>query len=283
MNKKVGLVLEGGGFRGIYSAGIIDFLLEKNIELPYVIGVSMGACNGVNYISKQIGRNLNIPYSYVNDKRYMSYSRLFTKGELFGMDFIFNEIPKKIIPFDFETYSKSAQDFVIGTTDCITGKPFYIKTSDYDNLLTSLKASASLPFASKMVNFNDKKLLDGGISDPIPFKKAFKDGCDKVLIVLTQPIEFEKKPTKFSTIGKLMYRKYPQLLNVLSNRYNFYNQQLEDIKQLEKEGKAYVIRPVNKIPVSRTERNKEKLKEAFNMGYIHCEKIFNDLNNWLNS
>ncbi len=282
MNQKVGLVLEGGGFRGIYSAGVIDCLMEKNIELPYVIGVSMGACNGVNYISKQIGRNLNVPYSYIEDKRYMSYKRLFTKGELFGMDFIFNEIPKKLIPFDYNTYSNSIQEFIIGTTDCITGKPFYIKTLDYDTLLTSLKASASLPFASKMVNFDNKKLLDGGISDPIPYKKAFEDGCDKLIIVLTQTSDFVKKPTKFSTLGKLFYSKYPQLLKTLNNRYINYNNQLKEIQKLEEEGKVFVIRPKQNIPVSRTERDKQKLKEAFNMGYQHCNQIYKELYSWIN-
>ncbi len=282
MNTKVGLVLEGGGFRGIYSAGVIDYLLEQNIELPYVIGVSMGACNGVNYISKQIGRNLNVPYSYVEDKRYMSYTRLFTKGELFGMNFIFNEIPKKLIPFDYATYANSSQEFIIGTTDCLTGKPFYIKTLNYDNLLTSLKASASLPFASKMVNFNNKKLLDGGISDPIPYQKAFSDGCDKLIIILTQPFDFIKKPTKFSSIGKLFYPKYPKLVETLSNRYQNYNHQLEEIKKLESEGKVFVIRPNYDIPVSRTERNKQKLKKAFEMGYQDCQNIYNELKTWLN-
>ncbi len=281
MNQKIGLVIEGGGFRGIFSAGVVDYLLENKIEFPYVIGVSMGACNGVNYISKQIGRNLNVPYSYVEDNRYMSYKRLLTKGELFGMDFVFNEIPKKLIPFDFETYVKSEQEFIIGTTDCITGKPFYIKTLDYENLLISLRASASLPFASKIVEYENKKLLDGGISDPIPYKKALEDGCNKLVIVLTQTIDFVKKPTKFSTLGKLIYPKYPELVNVLSNRYQFYNHQMMEIKKLEKEGKAFVIRPETKIPVSRTERNKLKLQEAFNMGYKHCDTIYNDLKYWL--
>ncbi|MCW3807014.1 patatin-like phospholipase family protein [Plebeiibacterium marinum] len=281
MSAKIGLVLEGGGFRGLYSAGVVDCFLKNNIDVPYVIGVSMGACNGVNYISKQPGRNLSTPYTYVNDKRYISLQRLFTKGELFGMDFIFKEIPDKLIPFDYDTFYSSDKEFVVVTTDCITGKPFYISDFKHHTVNKALQASTSLPFASKIVDFQGKKLLDGGICNPVPITKAFDDGCDKLIVVLTQPQGFIKPQTHFNTIGKLFYKNYPDLLAVLNNRHQVYNNQLRLISELEKEGKAFVFRPKSSIPVGRTERNKNKLKEAYNMGFMHSEELLPDLKEWM--
>jgi len=281
MNNKIGLLLEGGGFRGIYSAGVLDYFLEQNIEFPYVIGVSMGACNGANYISKQHGRNLSIPYNYINDSRYMSYKRLITKGELFGMDFIFSEIPQKLIPFDFDTFNVSQQKFVVVTADCETGEPFYISDFIKYDVLEATKASISLPFVSKMVSIQNRKLLDGGICDPIPIDKAFADGCDKLVIVLTQPKGFRKKASDISQFTKLWYKRYPKLVEAFNNRYKVYNEALDQIEELELAGKVFVIRPELKVPISRTEKNKEKLKAAFEMGYQQCDDFIDGLREFI--
>ncbi|TLX77070.1 patatin family protein [Labilibacter sediminis] len=277
MNNKIALVIEGGGFRGMYSAGILDYFLENNIEFPYAIGVSMGACNGVNYISKQIGRNLSVPYTYINDKRYMSYQRLFVIGELFGMDFIFGDVPKKLIPFDFETFQKSPQKFIAVATDCNTGEPVYMNEFSSDDLLMALKASTSLPFASKMICYDNKELLDGGISDPIPVNKALRDGNEKVVVILTQPKEYRKKPSSFNLLGTLKYIKYPKLIQALNDRYKVYNDTLDQIEELERQGKAFVIRPKRTLPINRTEKNKEKLKAAFDIGYKQSNEFVDEL------
>jgi predicted patatin/cPLA2 family phospholipase len=280
MNKKIGLVLEGGGFRGIYSAGILDFFLENKIEFPYVIGVSMGACNGANYISKQIGRNLKVPYTYINDKRYISYTRLIKHGELFGMDFIFNEVPNKLIPFDFDTFYKSRQRFVVVTTDCNTGKPHYYNDFKKNNILEVLKASTSLPFAAPMVLIQNRELLDGGISDSIPIHKAFEDGCEKLVVILTRHRGYRKSKSKSKVISKLLYRKYPALQKAILERDEVYNKTLNEIEKLEKENKIYVIRPPHKLSIGRIEKNREKLKEAFDVGYNQCKNLVDDLINF---
>lgn len=281
MSKKTGLILEGGGFRGIYSAGVLDYFLENKIEFPYVIGVSMGACNGVNYISEQIGRSLNVPYTYINDKRYMSYKRLLCKGQLFGMDFIFGDVPNTLIPFDFDAFHQSSQKFVVVATDCHTGMPFYMEDLKGQDLLFSLQASSSLPFVSPMVSYQNKWLLDGGISDPIPINKAMDDGCDKLVVILTQPKGYRKKPLSFNVLGKIKYNKYPKLIKSLNNRYEVYNNTLDKIELLEKEGKVFVIRPETKLPISRTEKDKEKLKSAFEIGYKQCDEIIGELSTFL--
>ncbi len=281
MINKTGLVLEGGGFRGLYSAGFLDFFLEKNVEFPYIIGVSMGACNAVNYISKQRGRNLDIPYTFINDKRYMSYGRLLTKGELFGMDFVYDTIPNQLNPFDFETFNSSKQDLIIVTTDCESGNPVYFKNLKNGEMLKALQASTSLPFASKMVNIDNKELLDGGICDPIPIEKALKDGNEKFVVILTQTADYRKKPAKLKHLSYLKYKNYPALTDKLLSRHTKYNDTIEYIEELESQGKAFVIRPDIKIPISRTEKNVHKLKEAFDMGYKQAHEIWPALSDFL--
>lgn len=282
MKNKIGLVLEGGGFRGLYSAGILHSFFESEIEFPYVVAVSMGASNATNYLSKQTKRNLDVPYAFVNDKRYISYRRLFTKGELFGMDFIFNDLPK-LIPFDFEAFKASKQKLIYVTTDCNTGKAYFVPNRTNEESFKALEASTSLPFASKMVKLHGKLLLDGGISDPIPVEKALADGCDKLVVILTQPRDYRKEPLQAKLLTKLRYRKYPLLVNTLLNRHKTYNRQLRLIEKLEAEGKVFVIRPNHKLPISRTEKNKDKLKEAFEFGYKQGNDVMEGLIRFMSS
>lgn len=267
MNNKVGLVLEGGGFRGLFTAGVLHRFAENGIMFPYTVAVSMGASNATNYLAGQTQRNLDVPYTFVNDKRYLSYTRMFTKGELFGMDFIFGEVPYKLIPFDFKAFSASENKLLYVTTDCQTGKPYYIPNNTNEESFLALEASTSLPFASKMVKLHDKLLLDGGICDPIPIEKAIADGCEKVVVILTQPQEYRKSPFKAKVLSKLMYNKFPLLAKAILNRHQVYNDQLDIIEKLEQEGKAFVIRPEKMLPISRTERDNDKLKDAFEIGY----------------
>lgn len=273
MNKKIGLVIEGGGFRGIYSAGILDYFLEKEIHFPYIIGVSMGACNGSNYISKQIGRNLRVPYNFINDKRYISLYNLLSKGSLFGMDFVFGEIPKKLDVFDWKTYEESNQKFVIVTTDCKTGEPVYFEKGVMDDLLEVLKASSSLPIISNMIEIEGHEYLDGGLADSIPVKKAIDDGNEKLVVLLTRPEGYYKKNSSIKLLTNTVYRKYPQLVTCINNRYKIYNESLKYVKKLEEEGKAFVIRPQNNLDMGRVEKDGEKLKKTYEIGYEDISRL----------
>ncbi|WP_066630479.1 patatin-like phospholipase family protein [Labilibacter marinus] len=277
MNKKVGLVLEGGGFRGLYTAGILHSFATNNIMFPYTIAVSMGASNATNYLAGQTQRNLDVPYTFVNDKRYISYTRMFAKGELFGMDFIFGEVPYKLIPFDFKAFAASKNKLLYVTTDCTTGKPYYIPNDTNEESFLALEASTSLPFASKMVKMHNRLLLDGGIANPIPIEKALADGCEKVVVVLTQPKAYRKTPFKAKWLAKLMYRKFPLMAGAILNRHQVYNHQLDLIEKLEAEGKAFVVRPTEALPIGRTEKNKEKLKDAFDIGFKEGQRMNEEL------
>ncbi len=278
LNKKVGLILEGGGFRGIFTAGILDYFLEKDLEFPYVIGVSMGSCNGVNYISKQKRRSIDIPYTYIKDHRYISYRNLLTKRSLFGMDFIFHEIPYKHNEFDFETFRDSKQKFLIGTMDVHKGGSRFFDAHDLSDheLLLALKASCSLPYISPMVSLRGGRYLDGGLSDSIPVRKAIEDGMDKVVVLVTREEGYEKA-VKERKRSSFIYRAYPQVGQHINNRSIKYNQELEYMKDLEDQGKAFVIYPDSPIEIGRTERNAEKLMKAYEDGYRRAGEVYEDL------
>ncbi len=280
--EKVGLVLEGGGMRGVYTSGILDFFMDKKLYFPYVIGVSMGACNAASYISKQRGRNKVININYVNDRRYLSYRSLIRKKGLFGMDFIFEEIPNNLEIFDFNTFASAKEKFVIGATDCNSGKPVYFeKNQCNDNVLQVIRASSSLPLLNHIVNYRDFELLDGGISDPIPIKKSIKDGNSKNVIILTRNRGYVKKPFKLKLLLKIMYPKYAGLINALINRYKIYNETIEYIEKLEKEEKVFVIRPSEMLQVSRIERDKNKLTYLYDQGYKEANKSYDKLQKWI--
>ena len=265
--ENVGLVLEGGGMRGLYTCGVLEFFMEKDLYFNYIIGVSAGACNAVSYIAKQKGRNRQVNLQFVKDWRYMSFRNLLLKKSFFGMDFIFDEIPSKHIPFDFATFHNSNCKFLVGTTDCNTGKPLYLNKEDLSEGFHALRATSSLPFISPIVNFKGYELLDGGISDSIPIVKSVKDGNTKNIIILTRNKEYRKSPMKYANLVKLKYKKYPSLIKTMTDRYKNYNETLEYIEQLESEGKIIVIRPSQELMVGRLEKDPKKLQELFKNGY----------------
>jgi len=266
---KIGLVIEGGGFRGVFCEGITSFLLDNDIEIPYVIGVSMGAINATNYLSKQSRRNIEIIEQFLGDSRYMSKRNLIRSGSLFGMDFIFNDIAHKHHPFDFETFNASKQDFNIVSMNCYNGQSYYTSNKDHnaEEMMWALRASTSLPFISRKVNINGHPHLDGGITDPIPVKKALEDGCDKVIILLTRDENYSKSAFKGSRLCSVLYSKLPEIKKGLENRHIVYKESLSFVKQLEEEGKALVFRPESPLDVSRTEKDFNKIKLAYNEGY----------------
>ncbi len=280
--ENLGLVLEGGGMRGVYTSGVLDFFMDKKLYFPYVIGVSMGACNAASYVSKQRGRNKKININYVNDKRYLSYRSLLRKKELFGMDFIFEELPKSLEIFDFKTFHKAKEKFIIGVTDCKSGKPMYFeKKQCSDDVLKIIRASSSLPIISSIVEYEDFCLLDGGISDPIPIKKSIEDGNKKNVIILTRNKGYIKKPFKLKFLSKIMYPQYKGLINALINRYKIYNETINYIDKLEKQGKVFVIRPDETLEVNRVERDKNKLINLYDQGYEEAKKCYCKLEKWM--
>lgn len=266
MVMKTGLVLEGGGKRGIYAAGVLDVLLENNIWADGLIGTSAGAVNGCSYVSNQYERNLRYNIRFANEKRYMSIYSLITTGNVVGTDFAYNILPNKLEVFDYDAFEKSPVAYYVTCSNVETGKAEYIqckslrgKNMDY------LRASASLPYVSQIVEIDGKKYLDGGICDSIPLK-AFQDmGYEKNLVVLTRPRGYIKKPEN-NLLANLYYRKYPAFVTALRNRYAVYNRTLKYIEQQENQGNILVLRPSESIRVGRMEQDPERLKQMYELG-----------------
>lgn len=266
MVMKTGLVLEGGGKRGIYGAGVLDVLLENNIWADGLIGTSAGAVNGCSYVSNQYERNLRYNIRFAKEKRYMSIYSLITTGNVVGTDFAYNILPNKLEVFDYDAFEKSPVAYYVTCSNVETGKAEYIqckslrgKNMDY------LRASASLPYVSQIVEIDGKKYLDGGICDSIPLK-AFQDmGYEKNLVVLTRPRGYIKKPEN-NLLANLYYRKYPAFVTALRNRYAVYNRTLKYIEQQENQGNILVLRPSESIRVGRMEQDPERLKQMYELG-----------------
>ena len=276
--KNTGLVLEGGGLRGVYTSGVIRFFMDKGIKFPYVIGVSMGVCNGANYISGQPERNRIVNIEFVNDPRYISYKRLFLKGELFGMKFIFNTIPFSLVPFDMNTFLKNEAKFIIGVTDCETGEPVYYEKSELKEISMDIfRATCSLPFLAKPVHCMGRVLMDGGLTDPIPIEKSIADGNKKNVLILTRPKGYRKKPSHLYMLARLRYPRLKGLSRALATRHKRYNDVMDKIDELERAGQAYAIRPARAIDAGRVERNKEKLSAAYSQGYDDASSGFEGL------
>jgi len=277
----IGLVLEGGGMRGVYTAGVLEFFMNYDLYFPYVIGVSAGACNACSYISKQKGRNKIVTIDYVNDPRYLSVRNLVKEKSLFGMDFIFNEIPHNIEPFDFDMFHQSEQRFVVGTTDVYSGQPIYFEKKTHQDVLQLVRASSSLPFAAPTVQIDDWELLDGGIADPIPIRKSIADGNHKNIVVLTRNANYRKSPFKHKWLAKRKYPEYKGLVEAMSNRHQVYNETLELVDQLATEEKVFVLRPSKPVEVGRMEKDKRKLENLYLQGYKDAQNQYEDLLKWL--
>lgn len=278
----IGLVLEGGGMKGLYTAGVLEFFMEKELYFPYVIGVSAGACMAATYLSRQKGRNKKVNTELVSDPRYISFRNFLRKRELFGMDFLFDEVPNKIVPFDFHTFQNGAEQFVIGTTDCETGEAVYYNKHEHGNdILKIIRASSSVPFIAPAVEYDDKQLLDGGITDPIPIQKAQADGFQKNVVIMTKPAGFEKQRNKLSSIAKWLYRHYPNVANRLVEHYEIYNNTISYLYSEKQKENFFVIQPSVQLPASGLERNKERLVHLYELGYSDAKNQFEHLKQWI--
>ena len=275
------LILEGGTFRSIFSAGVMDALLDNDIIFPYCIGVSAGITNGVSYISKQKGRNLEVLTKYRNDKRYLGYGNFFKCKSLFGLDFVFDEIPNKLVPFDMDTYKKYPGKILVGVTNAKTGKTEYLDGKDLDDKATLLRATCALPIFFPVIKINNNEYYDGGLCDPIPIRKAIADGNEKHLIVLTQPKGYKKDLSKKNVIvSKLLNRKYPNLKNAFLTRHESYNETVKFCEELEKQGKAIILRPEYKL--ESVEKDVNKLKSNYDHGYDLATKHITEIKSLFN-
>ncbi|MDR1554909.1 MAG: patatin family protein [Campylobacteraceae bacterium] len=281
MNKSV-LVLEGGGMRGLYGAGVLDVFAKNNLIFSDIVGVSMGACNGANYLSNQSERNYRIPYTFINDQRYLSYKRWIKGGELFDMDFVFETISNKLDQYDYETFAKNDSRLHIVTTECVSGNSIYFsKFNSGEEFGKLLRASSSLPFAAKMVKYKDKMLLDGGISDPIPLYYAKTLSAKKIVLILTQPKEYKKSPFKLGFLLNLFYPKFKGLREAITIRHKKYNDSMDEVNTLEDKGEIFVIRPKYTLSASRIERNKTKLKDTYEQGITDAVNCYEELKRFL--
>lgn len=274
---KVNLILEGGGMRGLYTAGVLDCFLDHKILFTDIIGVSAGACNSLSYITGQRGRNLEINAGYCMDNRYVSVMGLFTRGSIFNMDFLFNDIPNKLIPFDYDKFKSSGCKLTVVTTDCETGKSYYAPVNDMKVDDVYVKASSSIPLVSPIVEAAGRKLVDGGPSDSIPIHYSVNSGFDKHVVILTQHKGYEKKPNKLYPLCKIKLKKYPNLAEAIKNRHIHYNKSIKLAEKLEEENRAVIIRPKKPVEISRFERNPENLKKLYAEGYKDAEDKFSDI------
>ncbi len=264
---KTGLVLEGGAMRGIFTAGVTDVFLEQGIEFDATIGVSAGACFGCNIKSRQIGRTFRYNMRFAGDKRYHSLQSLLTTGDLFHADFCYHQIPYVYDPFDFEAYIQNPMLFYVVCTDIDTGLPYYeICKGTEDYKFDLIRASASMPVVSKVVQVNGRNLLDGGIADPIPLRFSENAGFTKNVVILTQPAGYVKKKDSMLPLMKLAYRKYPHLVEAMEHRHQVYNDTLAYIAEQEALGTCFVVRPPAPLGISRTESDRDKLQATYDTG-----------------
>lgn len=269
---KRGLILEGGAMRGMFTAGVMDVLLENGILFDGAIGVSAGAAFGCNYKSCQIGRVIRYNTRFCRDRRYCGLLPLVKEGNLYSTSFCYGEVPLKYDRFDFEAYRSNPMEFYVVCTDVETGKAVYHKyEGKEDSGFDWIRASASMPLVSQIVEIDGKKLLDGGIADSVPVKYFEKLGYRKNVVVLTQPDGYVKKKNNALPFIKAKYRKYPRFIETSENRHNVYNETLGYIKEAESRGDMLVIRPRCKLPVKRVEKNAENLRLAYNMGREEAE------------
>ena len=279
---KTALILEGGGMRGLYTAGVLDILMKNDIYTDVAVGVSAGALFGINYKSKQIGRVLRYNIKYAGNPSYTGWKSLLKTGNLMNKEFWFEDIPFKLDPMDCETYRNNKTDFHAVITNLQNGKAEYKSIFDLENeeCMEYLRASGSLPFCSKPVIVNGVPYLDGGIADSIPLKEYFENGYDKAIVVLTRPANYRKNGGIHG--AKLFYKKYPEFVKTLSSRNTVYNEQCDYVEKLEKEGKILVIRPSEFIDISRTETDRKIMHQMYDLGIKDAENKLTEIIDYLN-
>ena len=276
----IGLVLEGGAMRGMYTAGVLDIFLDYNIPVDGIIGVSAGVLFGVNYPSKQRGRVIRYNKKYCKDPRYMGWKSFLTTGNIINKEFAYYTVPFELDAFDQEAFEQSGMDFYATLTNVETGMPEYVKLGNLFDEMEVLRATSAMPLVSKIVEIDGKKYLDGGVSDSIPVEQCKKLGYDKIIVVLTRPLDYRKKPSDMR-LYKMMYGKYPEFVETAANRHKNYNDTLERIIDMENKKEIFVIRPSRLVDVKRIERDENKLQEMYDLGVEDCNARMEELRAYL--
>lgn len=281
---KTCLVLEGGALRGLYTAGVLDYLYEKKLDVDCIIGVSAGALFGVNYFSNQPGRVLRYNKKFCNDDRYISLRSLILTGNIVNKNFAYYKVTKKLDPFDEEEFKKTNKDYYAVCTNLDSGEAEYIKVTEPLKQLECLRASSAMPFVSRLVTIDNKKYLDGAVADSIPVLKAIEMGYDRVIVVLTQPIEYRKKELSDKELKSAIkrYKKYPRFVKALFDRPKMYNDTLDKIKELEKNKEIFVIRPSESVEINPLKKTTKDLQRAYDLGINDASKMYNRLKKYLN-
>ncbi|MFR9165811.1 MAG: patatin family protein [Dysgonomonas sp.] len=272
-----GLVLEGGGMRGIFTCGVLDYFIDNNIDFPYVVGVSAGACNGLSYISKQRGRARYSNIEMLEKYHYIGIKHFLKNRNIMDFNLLFKELPESIYPYDYGTYFSSPTRYEMVTTNCLTGKAEYFEEKkNIQRLLDIARASSSLPIMCPIAYVDNVPMLDGGICDSIPVQRAIDKGHKNNIVVLTRNKGYRKEK-KDIKVPRFVYRKYPALRDALSNRNRVYNEQLDLVDKLEEEGKIIVIRPLKPVEVDRIEKDTKKLEALYEEGYQCAKNIFESI------
>ena len=281
MKKNKGLVLEGGGFRGMYTCGVIDVFMENHIDFDQVVGVSAGAAFGCNIKSRQIGRALRYNKRFCRDPRYSGLKSFIKTGDLYNKEFAYGIVPTILDPFDTKTFKENPIRFTLVCTDIHTGKPIYHEIENGDATdIEWIRASASIPIVSKPVKLDGYELLDGGVSDSIPVYWML-ERSSKTVVVLTRDKSYRKKPMKYINLLKKAFKEYPKLQKALENRHIVYNETLDRIEQLEREGRIFVIRPSKPIACAMIEKDPNHLQEIYDVGRKDALNYLNDLKEYL--
>lgn len=276
--KKRGLVLEGGAMRGLFTSGILDVMMEAGIEPDGLIGVSAGAAFGCNYKSRQPGRAIRYNKRYARDKRYCSWQSWLKTGDLFNAEFGYHVIPKKYDLFDDKAFEQNPMEFYAVCTDVETGLPVYKKLEESTHLTYDwIRASASMPLASKVVELEGMKVLDGGVADSIPLKFFESIGYGRNVVILTQPEGYVKEHNRLMPLMRIALKKYPKMIEALDQRHIMYNRQLDYVRQAEQEGRCIVIRPDDKLPIGHISHDPEQMQRVYeqgrDMGFRNIERL----------
>lgn len=282
MEKKIGIIDVGGGMRGIYGAGVFDYLLEKNIEIPYCMGISAGSANVASYVAKQKGRNRIFYEDYSFSKDYMSFHNYIHSGSYIGLEYIYGTLSNSNgkYPWDFDKAMQSNQEMVVVASNAKTAKPTYFYKKDYiKNDYGMFKASCCIPIVCKPYKWKNEEYFDGALTDPIPYKKAFEDGCKKVIVVLTRPTNYRKQTSSDTRFYKRLKNDYPKIMEKMYAKCDLYNTQLDDLMEnYVPEKKAFVIGPDDVCNVDTLKKNKNNLEKLYQKGYKDAKKIEDFLN-----
>ena len=276
-----GLILEGGGMRGVYTAGVLDAFLENKVEFSSIYGVSAGCCHACSYMSKQPGRAFRVNVDYLDDPNYCGARTFLRTGNIFGVDMLYSQIPNVLDPFDYEAFREYPGTLYAVITDVDTGEPAYVKVKDLSRQMWAIRASSSLPLVSKSLRVKGHTYLDGGVADSIPIRKSIEDGNQKNVVVLTREEGYRKEPNHAMRLMKMRYPKSKAFIKKMANRHIRYNETLDFLLEEEAAGRVFIIRPEDPVQVGRIEKNREKLQALYDIGLADGRKAMAAMREYL--